>query len=225
MAIERASRARDAGLRRVGRNGFSAGSMDGALCLAALFSRRQHARMPLLILGVGIAEPPPARRAVHSRRMIARLIVRRHALTQALQFRPLRFFFFHRHASCRHSTRVLSQVHLAWTGAIRLARKEIVVRVLVPSIFLRSLLIDQNPSHLPNVVIPSGRLERFRIPRLSVGARRSFINAVTFFATHSLDNSQSPAYTGPSTPGRHHDPPLSAPAPRCARSFSSPRAF
>ncbi len=58
--------------------------MDGALCLAALFARRQHARMPLLILGVGIAEPSSARHAVHNGRMIARLIVRRHALTHVL---------------------------------------------------------------------------------------------------------------------------------------------
>ena len=82
------------------------GSMDGALCLTALFSRRQHAWMPSLVLGVGIAEPPPARRAVHRRRIIARLIVRRHALTQTLQVRAFRFLFFHRHTSCRHSTRV-----------------------------------------------------------------------------------------------------------------------
>jgi len=80
--------------------------MDGALCLTALFSRRQHAWMPSLVLGVGIAEPPPARRAVHRRRIIARLIVRRHALTQTLQVRAFRFLFFHRHTSCRHSTRL-----------------------------------------------------------------------------------------------------------------------
>ena len=76
-----------------------------ALCLATLFSMRQHARMPLLILGVGIAEPPLARRAGHHRRIIARLIVRRHALTQALQARSLCFFFFHRHTSFGNSTR------------------------------------------------------------------------------------------------------------------------
>src|ERR1700674_1622779 len=80
--------------------------MEGALCLAALFSVWQHARMPLFILSVGIAEPPPAGHAVHSRRIIARLIVRRHALTQALQDRVVPFFFFHRDTSCRHSTRV-----------------------------------------------------------------------------------------------------------------------
>jgi hypothetical protein len=55
------------------------------LRLAARFFKRQHARMPPIILGVGIAEPPPARRAVYSRLIIARLIVRRHPLTQALQ--------------------------------------------------------------------------------------------------------------------------------------------
>jgi hypothetical protein len=37
------------------------------LCLAALITRRQHARMPLLILGVGITKPPPTRRAVYGR--------------------------------------------------------------------------------------------------------------------------------------------------------------
>jgi hypothetical protein len=75
------------------------GSMDGALCFTAVFSRRPHARMPFLIFGVGIAEPPPAGRAVHRRRITARLIVRRHALTQALQVRAFRFLFFHRHTS------------------------------------------------------------------------------------------------------------------------------
>jgi hypothetical protein len=54
------------------------------LCLAALITRRQHARMPLLILGVGIAEPPPTRRAAYSRRVGAGRIARRDALTQPL---------------------------------------------------------------------------------------------------------------------------------------------
>jgi len=61
--------------------------------------------MPLFVLGVGIAEPPAARRAVHSRRMIARLIIGRHGLTQALQLLALVVLFSHRHASGHHSTR------------------------------------------------------------------------------------------------------------------------
>jgi hypothetical protein len=39
--------------------------------------------MPILILGVGIAEPSTACSAVLSRWKIARLVVRRHTLTQA----------------------------------------------------------------------------------------------------------------------------------------------
>jgi hypothetical protein len=79
--------------------------------------------MPLLILSVGIAEPPPARRAMHCRGIIARLIVTRHALTRAFQINSLSFFFVHRHTSCRHSTRVY--LKCIWHGAGRWpARKE-----------------------------------------------------------------------------------------------------
>jgi hypothetical protein len=46
--------------------------------------------MPLFVFGVSIAEPSAALRAVHRRRIIARFIVRRHCLAQALHF------FFHR---------------------------------------------------------------------------------------------------------------------------------
>ena len=80
--------------------------------------------MPLLILGVGIAEPPPASRAVHRRRIIARLIVGRHALTQALEVRALRFFYVHWRTSCRHSTRVYLKCIWRGFGGIRPARKE-----------------------------------------------------------------------------------------------------
>ena len=45
------------------------------LRLAALFSRPQHAWMPLLILGMAVAEPPIARRTVHCGRISAQLIV------------------------------------------------------------------------------------------------------------------------------------------------------
>jgi hypothetical protein len=41
--------------------------------------------MPLFTLGMGIAKPSPARRTMHRGRIIARLIVRRYALTQSLQ--------------------------------------------------------------------------------------------------------------------------------------------
>ena len=54
------------------------------LCLAALITRRQHARMPLLILGVGITEPPPTRRAAYGRRVGARRIARRDTLAPPL---------------------------------------------------------------------------------------------------------------------------------------------
>src|SRR5882724_8780589 len=78
------------------------------LCLAALFSRqRQHARMPL-VLGVGIAEPSAAFRAVHGRRMIARLVVRRHCLTRALRALDLDFLFHCHLASLFYVVVVLS---------------------------------------------------------------------------------------------------------------------
>jgi hypothetical protein len=54
------------------------------LCLAALITSRQHARMPLLILGVGITEPPPTCRAAYGRRVGARRIARRDTLAQPL---------------------------------------------------------------------------------------------------------------------------------------------
>jgi hypothetical protein len=39
------------------------------LCLAALITWPQHARMPLLILGVGITKPPLTHRAAYGRRV------------------------------------------------------------------------------------------------------------------------------------------------------------
>ena len=55
------------------------------LCLAALITRRQHTRMPLLILGVGITEPLPTRRAAYGRRVVAGRIAKGDALAQPLQ--------------------------------------------------------------------------------------------------------------------------------------------
>jgi hypothetical protein len=48
--------------------------------------------MPILIFGVGMAEPPAARGTVHHRWKVARLVVRRHPLTQAFYI-ALRSFF------------------------------------------------------------------------------------------------------------------------------------
>src|ERR1700719_157362 len=67
------------------------------LCLAALITRRQHTRMPLLILGVGITEPLPTRRAAYGRRVVTGRIAKRDALAQPLQVRALIFLFFHPH--------------------------------------------------------------------------------------------------------------------------------
>jgi hypothetical protein len=53
--------------------------------------------MPPLILSVGIAEPPRARRAVYGRRIVARFVVRRHPLAQAFQVLALVFRFSYRH--------------------------------------------------------------------------------------------------------------------------------
>jgi len=57
--------------------------------------------MPLLILGVGITEPLPTRRAVYRRRVGARRIARRDTLAQPLQVRALVFLFFHPHDTPR----------------------------------------------------------------------------------------------------------------------------
>jgi len=66
-----------------------------SLCLATLISGRQHARMPLLVLSVGIAEPSPAFGTVHGRREIARLVARRNCLAQSLHV-ALVFYLSHR---------------------------------------------------------------------------------------------------------------------------------
>jgi|HubBroStandDraft_4_1064222.scaffolds.fasta_scaffold514413_2 hypothetical protein len=50
------------------------------LRFAALVSVRQCTRMPLVILGVSIAEPPTAPHTSYGRRIVARLIVSRHGL-------------------------------------------------------------------------------------------------------------------------------------------------
>ena len=68
------------------------------LRFASFLSRRQCARMPLLVLGVAIAEPPTASGAMHCREIIARLIARRHCLTHAHQVFTSYFFFFHQEA-------------------------------------------------------------------------------------------------------------------------------
>src|ERR1700674_3385940 len=57
--------------------------------------RRQHTRMPLLILSVGVTEPPVARWAVYGRRVVANRITRRDALTCTLQV--LAFALYHGH--------------------------------------------------------------------------------------------------------------------------------
>jgi hypothetical protein len=44
--------------------------------LTALITKRQHALMPLLVLGMGSAEPPPTRRAAYGRRVSADRIAR-----------------------------------------------------------------------------------------------------------------------------------------------------
>jgi hypothetical protein len=53
--------------------------------------------MPLLILGVGITEPLPTRRAAYGRRVVTGRIAKRDALAQPLQVRALIFLFFHPH--------------------------------------------------------------------------------------------------------------------------------
>jgi len=65
-----------------------------------------HARMPLLILSMGITEPLLARSAPYGRRVSARRNAGRDALTQPLQVGARGFLFSHRNTSCGHSTRV-----------------------------------------------------------------------------------------------------------------------
>ena len=57
--------------------------------------------MPLLILSVGITEPPVARRAVDSRWVVAGRIAGRDALTQTLQVLALAFLFYNGHDTPR----------------------------------------------------------------------------------------------------------------------------
>ena len=52
----------------------------------------------MLILAVGIAEPSTAPRAANRGRVVARLVVRRHRLTEVLQVRAFYFFSFHQEA-------------------------------------------------------------------------------------------------------------------------------
>jgi hypothetical protein len=58
---------------------------------------RQHARMLLLILSVGVTEPSPTRPAVYGRRKRASFIVRRDALTQPFPVLAPAFCFFQQH--------------------------------------------------------------------------------------------------------------------------------
>jgi hypothetical protein len=68
-------------------------SYEGLAKPHTLFCRqRQHARMPLLVLGMAIAEPPAALRAMHCRWIIAWLVVGRNCLTQALRVLAVHFF-------------------------------------------------------------------------------------------------------------------------------------
>ena len=66
----------------------------------------QHARVPLLILSMGITEPLLARRAAYGRWVGARRNAGRDALTRPLYIGARGFLFSHRNTSCRHSTRV-----------------------------------------------------------------------------------------------------------------------
>lgn len=62
------------------------------LCLAALVTGSQSARVRLLVLGVRIAEPSPAPRAVHRRLIAHGLIVRQ----DCLAYTPTAPFYAHR---------------------------------------------------------------------------------------------------------------------------------
>jgi len=65
----------------------SAASAYMVLRLAALLTGWQGTRMPLLIFGVGITEPPTASRTANRGGMRAWLVVTRYALTEMLQVR------------------------------------------------------------------------------------------------------------------------------------------
>src|SRR6266550_3274891 len=76
----------------------------------ALFTWWLHARMPPLILSMGIAEPLVARRAAYGRRVCARRSIRRHALTRPRQVHALVFHLISlvraHHTSCASATMV-----------------------------------------------------------------------------------------------------------------------
>ena len=57
--------------------------------------------MPLLILSVGVTEPPVARRAVYGLRIVAGRIAGWDALTQRLQVLPLASLFYAGHDTPR----------------------------------------------------------------------------------------------------------------------------
>jgi hypothetical protein len=79
-----------------GRNGRSRGEEKRTGLKTRHYIRREHAGMPLLVLGVGIAKPPLARHAMHGGGIIAGFQVRRDALTQTLEVCGLGDLFFHR---------------------------------------------------------------------------------------------------------------------------------
>jgi hypothetical protein len=64
--------------------------------LTALINGRQHARMPLLVLGMSITEPPVAFRAMHGRRVITRLIASETAWHKRPTSSPVFHFSHHR---------------------------------------------------------------------------------------------------------------------------------
>jgi hypothetical protein len=73
--------------------------LSSTLPLATFLLRFTHARMPVFVLSMCVAEPPFAGRAVHGCRIATRLIIGRHALTQALEVGAFLFVevFEHRH--------------------------------------------------------------------------------------------------------------------------------
>ena len=77
--------------------------------------------MPFFILGVRIAEPPPACRAVHGRRKIAWLIVGRHSLAQAFQVFAVASSSPHQRTSRGHFYAPILRAHS--TRIHRLVRK------------------------------------------------------------------------------------------------------
>ena len=74
------------------------------------------------MIDVGIAEPSTAPRATNCGRVVARLVVRRHGLTKALQVCAFWFFIFHQETSDRVALVIFLDIEITKATLISLVR-------------------------------------------------------------------------------------------------------